>query len=135
MPMKNILLLLVLCCSMMAHASVFCYLEFTNQSGVTTSLTVTNLTMKVAGSELEVTNDEGTVAFVLTELATMQFAADKTTTDIDNVLNGDAPVEVYTMTGVQVGTYGSLLEASKSLNAGGYILSNGTQSQTIVIKK
>jgi hypothetical protein len=91
--------------------------------------------MKVAGSELEVTNDEGTVAFVLTELATMQFTADKTTTDIDNVLNGDAPVEVYTMTGVQVGTYGSLLEASKSLNAGGYILSNGTQSQTIVIKK
>ena len=133
MPMKNLFLLLALGLAMMAHAGTYNYLVFTNQAGTTTAFSVNNLTLKVNGSDLQVTNDEGTVNLVLTELTSMQFSADKTITSVEDVLNADAPVQVYSVTGVLLGTYTSLLEAGKSLQAGSYVISNGNQSQTIVI--
>ena len=132
--MKNLFLLLALGFAMMAHASTYNYLVFTNQSGTTTSFAVSNLTLQVNGSDLQVTNDEGTVSMVLTELASMEFSADKTATGIEGVLNADTLVQVYSVTGASLGTYSSMVEAAKSLQAGTYVISNGDQSQTIVVK-
>lgn len=132
--MKNLFLLLALGFAMMAHASTYNYLVFTNQAGTTTAFEVNNLTLKVNGSDLQVTNGEGTVNLVLTELASMQFSVDKTATSVENVLNADAPVEVYSLTGASLGIYGSMVEAAKTLSAGSYVISNGNQSQTVVIK-
>ena len=134
MPMKNLFLLLALGFAMMAHASTYNYLVFTNQAGSTTAFSVSNLTLEVNGTNLQVTNDAGTVSMVLTELASMQFSADKTITSVEDVLNADAPVQVYSVTGSVLGTYGSMVEAAKSLQAGTYVISNGDQSQTVVIK-
>ena len=132
--MKNLFLLLALGFAMMAHAGTYNYLVFTNQSGTTTSFAVSNLTLQVNGSDLQVTNDEGTVSMVLTELASMEFSADKTATGIEGVLNADTLVQVYSVTGASLGTYSSMVEAAKSLQAGTYVISNGDQSQTIVVK-
>ena len=134
MPMKNLFLLLVLGFAMLAHASTYNYLVFTNQAGSTTAFSVSNLTLKVNGTNLQVTNDAGTVSMVLTELASMQFSVDQTVTSVENVLNADASVQVYSVTGSLLGTYGSMVEAAKSLQAGTYVISNGDQSQTVVIK-
>ena len=134
MPMKNLFLLLALSFTMMAHAGTYNYLVFTNQSGTTTAFTVSNLTLKVNGSDLQVTNDEGTVKMVLTELASMEFSADKTATGVEGVLNADTLVQVYSVTGASLGTYSSMVEAAKSLQAGTYVISNGDQSQKIVVK-
>ena len=134
MPMKNLFLLLALGFAMMAHAGTYNYLVFTNQAGSTTAFSVSNLTLNVNGSELQVTNDVGTVNVVLTDLASMQFSEDKTATSVENILNADAPVQVYSVTGSVLGTYGSMVEAAKSLQAGTYVISNGDQSQTVVIK-
>jgi hypothetical protein len=135
MPMKNVfLLLLALSLGLMAHASTYNYLVFTNQAGTTTAFEVSNLTLKVNGSELQVSNADGTVNLVLTELASMQFSIDKTPTSVENVLNADAPLQVYSITGTLLGTYRSMLEAAKCLNVGTYVISNGDQSQTVVIK-
>ena len=134
MPMKNVFLLLALSIGLMAHAGVYNYLVFTNQAGTTTAFEVSNLTLKVNGSELQVSNADGTVDLVLTELASMQFSVDQTVTSVENVLNADAPVQVYSVTGSVLGTYGSMVEAAKSLQAGTYVISNGDQSQTVVIK-
>ena len=132
--MKNLFLLLALGFAMMAHAGTYNYLVFTNQSGKTTAFAVNNLTLKVNGSDLQVTNDEGTVNLVLTELTSMQFSADKTVTGVEGILNADAPVQVYSVTGASIGTYCSMVEAAKGLNAGTYVISSGNQSQTIVVK-
>ncbi len=132
--MKNLFLLLALCFAMMAHASTYKYLVFTNQAGMTTAFSVNNLTLKVNGSDLQVMNDDGTVNLVLTDVVSMQFSADKTATGVEDVFNADAPVQVYSVTGVLLGTYTSLLEAVKSLQAGTYVILNGDQSQTVVIK-
>ena len=134
MPMKNLFLLLALGFAMMAHASTYNYLVFTNQTGSTTAFSVSNLTLKVNGTNLQVTNDAGTVSMVLTELASMQFSVDQTVTSVENVLNADASVQVYSVTGSVLGTYGSMVEAAKSLQAGTYVISNGDQSQKIVVQ-
>ena len=134
MPMKNVFLLLALSIGLMAHAGVYNYLVFTNQVGTTTAFEVSNLTLKVNGSELQVSIADETVNLVLTELASMQFSVDKTTTGVEDVLNADAPVHVYSVTGAWLGSYGSMLEAAKCLNVGTYVISNGDQSQTVVIK-
>ena len=132
--MKNVFLLLALSIGLMAHAGVYNYLVFTNQAGGSTCFGVKDLTLKVNGSDLQVSNADGTVNLVLTELASMQFSVDKTTTGVEDVLNADAPVQVYSVTGAWLGSYGSMLEAAKCLNVGTYVISNGDQSQTVVIK-
>ena len=134
MPMKNLFLLLALGFAMMAHASTYNYLVFTNQAGSTTAFSVSNLTLEVNGTNLQVTNDAGTVSMVLTELASMQFSVDQTVTSVENVLNADASVQVYSVTGSVLGTYGSMVEAAKSLQPGTYVISNGDQSQKIVVQ-
>ena len=134
MPMKNLFLLLALGFAMMAHAGTYNYLVFTNQAGSTTAFSVSNLTLRVNGSDLQVTNDDGTVDFVLTELLSMQFSIDQTATGVEGILNADAPVQVYGVTGASIGTYCSMVEAAKGLNAGTYVISSGNQSLTVVIK-
>lgn len=132
--MKNLFLLLALGFATMAHAGTYNYLVFTNQAGSTTAFAVNNLTLKVNGSDLQVTNDEGTVNLVLTELLSMQFSIDQTATGVEGILNADAPVQVYSVTGASIGTYCSMVEAAKGLNAGTYVISSGNQSLTVVIK-
>lgn len=117
-----------------ANAGTYNYLEFTNISGTKTVFNVANLTIKVSGNDLQVTNNNGTVNLTLVELASMQFTSTNTVTALENVLNADAEVQVSTIAGASIGTYSSLIEVTQSLNAGVYVISNGTQSQTIVIK-
>lgn len=134
MPMKNVLLFLALGFAMLTNASTYQNLVFTNQEGTTTAFAVSNLTLKVNNTDLQVTNNVGTVNFVLKELASMEFSGDKTITSIENVLNADDVVQVYSISGVSLGTYSSMVEAAKSLQTGTYVISNGDVSQTIVVK-
>lgn len=132
--MKKVFLLFALGFAMMAYASTYNYLVFTSQTGTTTVFAISNLTINVSGNELSVTNDDGTVNLVLTNLVSMQFSEDKTITSLENVINADEIVQVYSVTGASLGTYNSMVEAAKKLSAGTYILSNGKLSQTIVVK-
>ena len=135
--MKKIgFMLTMLVCAVMAQAGEYAYLVFTNTEGTKTALSVLDLSMTVNGTQLEVTNAQGSVNFVLTDLAAMQFSVDGETLveGIDNVLNADAPVEVYTILGTKVGRYNNLLEAAGVLGKGSYVISNGKNAQTIVLQ-
>jgi len=133
--MRKIVLVLAVCCAMMAQAATYSYLVFTNTSGTTTAFEVSNLTLTVSGSNLQVTNDEGTVNLVLTELAAMQFSTSAdSVTAIENVLDANQPVQIFSVSGVSLGTFGSLVEAAQQLNAGAYVISNGKKSQTVVVR-
>jgi hypothetical protein len=132
--MKNVFLLLALSIGLMAHAGVYNYLVFTNQAGTTTAFEISNLTLKVNGSDLHVSNADGTVDLVLTELASMQFSADKNATGVEDVLNADTPLQFYSVTGTLMGTYTSMVDAAKCLTPGTYVISGGSQTQTVVIK-
>lgn len=132
--MKKIFLLLSVCCAIFAHASTYNFLVFTNAEGTKTAFGVKNLTLKVEGSDLLITNAEGTVNLILAGLASMQFSNENIATDLEDVLNADAPMQVFSLSGTSLGVYGSLMEAAQTLNAGAYVISNGSVTQTIVVK-
>ena len=132
--MKKVFLLLAVCTAMMAHASTYNYLVFTNTEGTKTAFSVKDLTLKVEGSDLLITNAEGTVSMLLTAMKSMQFSEDGTVSAVENILNADTPVQVFSVSGTSLGVYGSLMEAAQTLNAGAYVISNGSITQTIVVK-
>lgn len=132
--MKKVFLLLAVCTAMMAHASTYNFLVFTNTEGTNTAFSVKDLTLKVEGSDLLITNAEGTVSMLLTAMKSMQFSEDGTVSAVENILNADAPVQVFSVSGTSLGVYGSLMEAAQTLNAGAYVISNGSVTQTIVVK-
>ena len=133
--MKKIgLLLVAVVCAVIAQAADYPYLVFTNTAGTTTALTVSNMTLTVNGSELSVTNAEGTQAFTLTDLAEMQFSKDGSVTAIENVIDGEKAVEVYSVTGVGLGSFSNLHEAAAVLPAGAYVMKQGGKSQTVVVR-
>ena len=132
--MKKVFLLLAVCLAMMTHASTYNYLVFTNTEGTNTVFSVANLWLNVDGSDLQVTNADGTVSILLTALKSMQFSEDSIISAVENVLNADAAVQVYSVSGSLLGSYGSLIEAAQTLVAGAYVVSNGSVTQTIVVK-
>ena len=132
--MKKVFLLLAVCCAIFAHASTYNFLVFTSTEGTKTAFGVKNLTLKVEGSDLLITNAEGTVNLILAGLASMQFSNENIATDLEDVLNADAPMQVFSLSGTSLGVYGSLMEAAQTLNAGAYVISNGSVTQIIVVK-
>lgn len=132
--MKKVFLLLAVCTAMMTHASTYNYLVLTNTEGTNTAFSVKDLMLNVDGSDLQVTNADGTVSILLTALKSMQFSEDSIISAVENVLNADAAVQVYSVSGSLLGSYGSLIEAAQTLDAGAYVISNGSVTQTIVVK-
>jgi len=130
------MVLAMLVCVVMAQAGEYAYLVFVNQNNDTTALSVTDMTLSVNENSLSVTNAEGTVNFTLTDLQFMQFMTEdgQMVMSIDNVLDANAPIDVYTVLGVKVGCYNSLLDAARVLGKGSYVISNGKKSQTIVLQ-
>lgn len=129
---KFLLFMAVIFCSLTMSAENFAYLVFTNTSGSVTVMSATNLTMSVNGSSLQVTNGTENATFLFMELQQMQFSNDPMA--IDNVLDANQPVQVFTPSGVRIGTFESLMHAAGSLNKGVYVISNGTNTQTIVLQ-
>ena len=131
-----LLLMLASALWMQAEEYDYPYLVFTNTEGALTAFQVNNLTMHVNGAQLDVTNDEGTVHFTLTDLSAMQFSVDSETlsSGLENVLNADARVEVYTLEGMSMGTFDGLLKAASSLRQGVYVITDGKNTQKIVIR-
>lgn len=120
---------------MQAEEYEYPYLVFTNTEGALTAFQVNDLTMHINGTQLDVTNNEGTVHFTLTDLSAMQFSVDgETLTALENVLNADARVEVYTLEGMSMGTFDGLLKAASSLRQGVYVITDGKNTQKIVIR-
>ena len=134
--MKKIILMFLLVCAVMAQAGEYAYLVFVNQSKDTTALSVTGMTLKINENSLTVTNAEGTVNFTLTDLQFMQFMTEdgQMAQRIDNVLDANSPIDVYTILGVKVGHYNSLPKAAGVLGKGSYVITNGKNSQTIVVR-
>ena len=137
--MKRLISILVLSLftfHLSVQAGEYAYLVFVTQNNDTTALSVTDMTLSVNGNSLTVTNAEGSVNFILTDLQFMQFMTEdgQLAEKLDNVLDANAPIDVYTILGVKVGHYNSLPQAAGVLGKGSYVISNGKNSQTIILQ-
>lgn len=130
------MVLALLVSAVMAQAGEYAYLVFVNQNNDTTALSVADMTLRVQDNSLSVTNAEGTVSFTLTDLQFMQFMTEdgQMAMRLDNVLDANAPIDIYTILGIKVGRYSSLPEAAAVLGKGSYVISNGKTSQTIILQ-
>jgi hypothetical protein len=120
--------------AVMAQAGEYAYLLFVNQDNDTTALSVTDMTLSVNENSLTVTNTEGTVNFTLTDLQFMQFSKEGLPEGLDNVLDADAPIDVYTILGIKVGHYDNLPQAAGVLGKGSYVITNGKNAQKIILQ-
>ena len=130
------MVLAMLVCAVMAQAGEYAYLVFVNQNNDTTALSVTDMTISVNENSLKVTNADSTVNFTLTDLQFMQFMTEEgeMAMKLDHVLDANAPIDVYTILGVKVGRYNSLLEAAGVLGKGSYVIRNGKNAQKILLQ-
>ena len=132
--MRKILLFVTLAlCAVLSRAGEYDCLVFTSTAGTTTVMQLTGLTMTVSGSALQVTNTVDNVSFQLTDLASMRFDVSEVLMALDNVLEADRPVQVFTPAGVAVGSFCSLRTAVSSLDKGAYVITDGTHSQTVIL--
>ena len=131
---KKIIFMVLLVCAGMVQAGEYAYLLFVNQDNDSTALSVTDMTLSVNENSLTVSNAEGTVNFTLTDLQFMQFSKEGLPEGLENILDADAPIDVFTILGVKVGHYDNLPRAASVLGQGSYVITNGKSSQTIVVK-
>ena len=132
--MRKFLCIALICCAGWIQAGDYAYMVFTDNLGNHLSLPVNNLTMTISNGELQATTDEGKATFILVNLVSMQFSKDAELQSLANVLDGDQPIDVYTPLGTKVGRYDNLLKAVGTLLKGAYVITDGTNSQTIVLR-
>ena len=116
------------------HATEYRYMVFSTTSGANIVLSVTNLTAEVNGTQLEISNADGTTRLVLTDMRSMQFSEDGEVSALEDVINADQPIQVYSISGTLLGRYENLVQAAQRLSTGAYVISNGNNTQTIVVK-
>ena len=135
--MRKMILMVLLVCAGMVQAGDYAYLVFVNQQNDTTALSVADMTLRVQDNSLSVTNADGTVSFTLTDLQFMQFMTEdgQMAMRLDNVLDANAPIDVYTILGVKVGHFSSLPEAASVLGKGSYVITNGKNSVKVKIER
>ncbi len=132
--MKKILFLL--CCvvsSLHASADDYNYLVFTATDGTETSFATGRLKITFSDGMLVASNADGTQRFVITDLSKMYFSS--TTTAVGHVETAvnDAPVTVYTVTGVKLGVFDSADAARQQLKSGIYLFKTKLETHKTIV--
>lgn len=138
--MKKVLLLLALCWAALAQAATYKYMTFETTQGEKISFSVEGLiidflsenVLRISNNSISDGDGQAIRLEILDILTCMYFSNEPTA--VDNVLNADAPVDVYSVTGTPMGTFDSMMDAAGHLTVGTYVITNGMQTQTIVVK-
>ena len=148
--MKKLIFMIVgfLCSFPMFADDEYGYLTFVNSDGSTTSVALTSYDMgeeKAAlevtvseNGELVVTSPDGNTTFKLSDLSKMYFSSSDETgesTSIDIVDNGlSSSIEVFTTTGISLGTFSDYQSLKKVLHKGVYVIQKGSRTHKISIQ-
>lgn len=100
-----------------AQAYDYPYLIFETTGGTMTAVEVSSMTLTVNDGKMTV----GGHTFTLTELSKMYFAESSTGIEAIRAAMSEE-VEVYTLTGLKMGTFSSMSEASGQLKSGTYVI-------------
>ncbi len=134
--MKKLFLSLLLMTGMTASAYDYPYLIFKTSSGTVETVSVESLSLSISDGKLVATNSDGSVSLTLSDLSKMYFSkTSEGTTDIQTVETTVDKVQVYTLTGMSVGTFESLSQARSSLKNGIYVVKTNGKSYKLNMKK
>ena len=139
--MKKWIAIILTTIAMQAQADDFTYkyLVMTDASGTETALSAEGLKLCVANGYLVASNDgETTATFELASLVSMTFTeeASSVVTAIDSTLGTaqEGEVEAYNLSGVRLGTFGSMNQLKSALGRGIYIVKQNGTTKKITLK-
>ena len=120
----------------MAADFTYRYLVVKTSDGTQVSLASEDLKLTFANGQLVATNNSGSQAFVLTSLVSMQFSETESVTGIDASLMNSEEVkcEVYTLSGMYVGTFETASSLNTQLRSGVYVVKQNNKSTKIIVK-
>ena len=135
--MKRAMILTVLAAVMsQGHASDYTwpYLVLTDKNGVETTLPVDDLELTFSNGQLVSANGSRTQTFSLSDLASMHFSKTGDPSAISSMAAAaEGPTEVYTLSGIRVGTFADLKSARESLKTGVYVTRRNGQTTKLSI--
>jgi hypothetical protein len=135
--MKKIFLIITaVVCSMTVAADGFeyNYLAFTRSNGVDQTVSVGDLKIVFQEGQLVCTNADGNTSFPLSDLTKMYFTDEPTGIDEVTAGNSRSTVEVFSLSGIALGTFADIASAKSRLKAGVYVIKQGNKTTKIAIK-
>ncbi len=118
-----------------AYADDYGFFIFQKTDGTLVSLASESLSMIFSDGKLVVTNGTESCTLSLSELSKMFFsAADATGIDSAQTTDGDSRLEIFSVQGISLGSFGSLDAARKSLPSGAYIVKTNGRTFKIAVK-
>lgn len=132
--MKKTFITLALAAFSVAVSSADNYdvLTFENSDGTQTSMSVSNLKIKVADGNLVVTNASTSATLPLASLSKMFFAL---STGINIAADSAGlPVTIYTMEGIKLGTYSNTEAAKAALAKGMYVVKTADKTYKTTVR-
>jgi len=122
--MKQTLIAMMLASGLSATAADYPFLTFQKTDGSLQSVAVESLVLTYVDGTLTVTNANGKETLMLSELSKMYFSQtnESTTTGVTSVDAVEGPVEVYTLAGVNAGSFASVSAARHQLRSGVYVI-------------
>lgn len=132
--MKQLITLLI-AASLSLIAGADTAMTFKTIDGKAHTLAISGLTISFADNTLTASNTKTTISLPLEQMASMSFS--ETTSGITDINGGDStcePAAVFTISGISMGKFPSVIDAVNAIPPGNYLiqLSDGT---TLKIRK
>ena len=119
---------------MSVSAEDYNYLTFETSSGTTTSVALSNLKITFANGKLVAVNSATSTTLTLSELSKMYFS-NTSSTGIESVgTSTTTSVKVYTVTGMFIGEFASVNEATQNLKKDVYVVKADDKTFKIAVK-
>jgi hypothetical protein len=132
---RSLLAILLACISVgTIHADTYPYLSFETNDGTVVSLSVSSLNMTFSNGKLIVDNGVESCEMAVKNLTRMFFSTTGTS-GISNVSgeNAEGNLEVFTPTGIRIGTFASAEAMRRGVKSGVYVVkSNGRTFKTVM---
>ncbi len=118
-----------------AEADTYPYLSFETQDGTVRSVSVSSLTMTFSNGKLLAENGTDSYEIDAASLSRMYFSADNLTA-ISDVKGGDGlgKLDVYTLSGVRIGSFDSADALRNAVSAGVYIVKSNGKTLKVAVK-
>ncbi len=108
------------------------YLVIQTTDGTSQSIEAEKLVLTFSGSQLVATNGTENLTLTVSDLNKMYFSS--TSSAVNQISEADGEVEVFTLSGVRMGSYSSVAQALQSLRSGIYVMSSKEKTIKITVK-
>ena len=132
---KLILSILALSGTMQASADEYPYFSFQNADGTTVSMSVESLQITFSGDRLIAKNASEKRELSFADLSRMFFSAEAAAiSELPAAAAGGVRKTVYSLSGVSLGSFGSLDEIKERLGSGMYIVKDNGNTTKIMVR-